>query len=531
MPILGGTGNASEYAYRSFISELPDPFDWPDVFNAVPGTTYYSGYAKITGIKKSLRLTITPGYSYSITSNVFDNGQTVTFDSNRTFEASFDEYSDPNLRFTSSTGRVKNNQSIILKVTPTVTPALPKTSFDATRFRFNDFNPRFDSINEPVDAFAGDFNTVYRPIVSVGKSTQDWIVQTKTLDQTPNSFSFVNVTNQQTSSISTSNYVVITGLEPYYKFNADIIEGTFSGIVVDEKVALASTQVYNGNLIKLQTTTSSDFDTAKNIQVRVGTFTTSWTATTETENLNITFAPTDFPDQTNIQLSTNTDSDPITLTGFSLNSSLPVTLSDANTKYEIERSASIVKSFDADPIEVINNDKIRLRLTSSASYSTAVTTTMTIGNTSADWSITTRSAPPPPVVTPPPSGGGGTTTKTYRVQSVYRFWTGKVHLYSNSTEVTYGGIKYRQEAVIGNSFKDDPSAVINELALFDFNLNAGFGWAYSPTITKAPTNTIEIFRLTNGTSTLFSTSKTEGTTSGYTFVGRAWWAPKSALTV
>jgi len=401
MPILGGTGNASEYAYRSFINELPNPFDWPDIINAVPGTTYYSGYAKITGIKKSLRLTITPGYSYSITSNVFDNGQTVTFDNNKTFEASFDEYSDPNLRFTSSTGRVKNNQSIILKVTPTVTPSLPKTSFDATRFRFNDFNPRFDSINEPIDPFSGDFNTVYRPIVSVGKSTQDWIVQTKTLDQTPNSFSFVNVTNQQTSSISTSNYVVITGLEPYYKFDASIIVGTFSGIVVDERVALASTQVYNGNIIKLQTTTSSDFNTPKNIQVRVGTFTTSWTATTELENLNITFTPTDFTDQTGVNRSTDIDSDWITLSGFSLNSDLPVTLSNTNAKYEVERSSSIVKSFDASPIEVVNNDKIRLRLTSSASYSNAVTTTMTIGNTSADWRVTTRGAPPPPVVTPP----------------------------------------------------------------------------------------------------------------------------------
>ena len=531
MPILGGTGNASEYAYRSFINELPNPFDWPDIINAVPGTTYYSGYAKITGIKKSLRLTITPGYSYSITSNVFDNGQTVTFDNNKTFEASFDEYSDPNLRFTSSTGRVKNNQSIILKVTPVVTPSLPKTSFDATRFRFNDFNPRFDSINEPVNAFAGDFNTVYRPIVSVGKSTQDWIVQTKTLDQTPNSFSFVNVTNQQTSSISTSNYVVITGLEPYYKFDASIIVGTFSGIVVDERVALASTQVYNGNIIKLQTTTSSDFNTPKNIQVKVGTFTTSWTATTELENLNITFTPTDFTDQTGVQLSENIDSDQITLSGFSLNSDLPVTLSNTNAKYEVERSSSIVKSFDASPIEVVNNDKIRLRLTSSASYSNAVTTTMTIGNTSADWSVTTRSAPPPPVVTPPPSGGGGGTTTTYSIQNVYRFWTGSVHLYSNKTEVTYGGRKYSYETTIGKSFSKDPSSVINELALYDFNLKDGFGWGYSPNITNQPTNTIEIYRLTNGTSTLYATSNKEGTASGYRLVGRAWWAPTKNLTV
>lgn len=403
MPILGGTGNASEYAYRSFISEYPDFFDWVDVFDGLPGETYYSGYAKITGIKAPLKISITDGYLYSIFGNVFDNGQTVTFDSDRVYDASFDEYSDPNLRFTASPGKVENNQSVIIKLTTNLTPELPNTSFDADRFVFNDFNPRFSSIHEPVDPFSGDFNTEYRPIVSVGKTTQDWIVKTKTLDQTPNSFSFVNVSYQNTSTISTSNYVTILGLEPYYKFDANIVQGTFSGIIVDERVALASTQVYNGSIINLETISPNNFDTSKDIEVKVGTFSTTWKVSTEVKNLNITFAPTDFTDQSNVQLSTNYDSNQITLSGFSLNSTLPVTLSDTNTKYEVERSASIVKTFDADPIEVINNDKIRLRLTSSSSYSTAVTTTMQIGNTSADWKITTRSAPPPLPPPPPPA--------------------------------------------------------------------------------------------------------------------------------
>ena len=51
MPILGGYGNASEYAYRGFIVELPDPFDWVDLYDVDPGQEYRAGYAKITGIK------------------------------------------------------------------------------------------------------------------------------------------------------------------------------------------------------------------------------------------------------------------------------------------------------------------------------------------------------------------------------------------------------------------------------------------------------------------------------------------------
>jgi len=190
MPILGGYGNASEYAYRSFIVDYPDFFDWPDILNAIPGETYYSGYARVTGIKSKLPISITSGYSYSLYSNVFDNGQTTTFDSDRTYEASFDSFLEPNLRFTTEPGEIRNNQSIIIKLTTNETPDFDKTSFDADRFRFDEFNPRFSSQNEPAYPFSGDFNTVYRPIVSVGKTTQDWIVQTKTLDQTPDSFRF-----------------------------------------------------------------------------------------------------------------------------------------------------------------------------------------------------------------------------------------------------------------------------------------------------------------------------------------------------
>ena len=82
MPILGGTGNASEYAYRSYLIYVPDPFDWPDVTNAIPGVEYRSGYAKITGIKTLLPLKVSSDSSYSLIGNVFDNRQTVRFDNN-----------------------------------------------------------------------------------------------------------------------------------------------------------------------------------------------------------------------------------------------------------------------------------------------------------------------------------------------------------------------------------------------------------------------------------------------------------------
>lgn len=376
MPILGGFGNASEYAYRPPIVELPDPFDWTDLYLVEPGQEYRAGYAKITGIKSPLPVRVSTGSSFSLVSNVFDNGQTVTFDNNDINQASFDEYSDPNNRFNPSLGLnvvnayVSNNQSINLAIT------VPKI-------------------------LKSDFSKTYTINVSVGRSDQDWIVQTRPIDETPDTFSFVSTGSTTTNTQTESNEVIISGLEPGFSFAAEITSGIGS-IFVDNIDRGLSYNVSNGNKVLLKTTSSTSFDTSTNIILNVGAFSTTWSVSTEKENLNITFSPTDFSDQSSLQLNTSYNSNQITLSGISLNSDLPVTLSNSNAKYEVERSSSIVKSFDASPIEVVNNDKIRLRLTSSASYSTAVTTTMTIGNTSADWRITTRSAPPPVVVQPPP---------------------------------------------------------------------------------------------------------------------------------
>ena len=376
MPILGGFGNASEYAYRSFIVEIPDPFDWTDLSNVEPGEEYTSGYAKISGIKSPLPVCVSLGSSFSIISNVFDNGQTVTFDNNNVNEASFDQYTDPNNRFQSGLGFdvvnaiILNNQSINLSL---VTPKTLKT----------------------------DFSKTYTTLVSVGKTFQDWIVQTRAIDETPDAFSFAEVASTTTSTLVESNEIIISGLESGLSFTSQITSGDVT-IFVNGIDRGSSYDVFNGDTIKLKTTSSNLFNNTTNIEFQLGTYSTTWTITTEQENLNITFTPGDFIDQSNLQLNTNYNSNQITLSGISLNSDLPVTLSNSNAKYEVERSSSIVKSFDASPIEVVNNDKIRLRLTSSASYSTAVTTTMTIGNTSADWRITTRSAPPPPEVQPPP---------------------------------------------------------------------------------------------------------------------------------
>lgn len=231
MPILGGFGNASEYAYRSFIVEIPDPFDWTDLSNVEPGEEYTSGYAKISGIKSPLPVRVSLGSSFSIISNVFDNGQTVTFDNNNVNEASFDQYTDPNNRFQSGLGFnvinaiILNNQSINLSL---VTPKTLKT----------------------------DFSKTYTTLVSVGKTTQDWIVQTRAIDETPDTFSFVGIGSTTTSTPVESNEIIISGLEFGFSFTSQITSGVGT-ISVNGTDRGSSYDVFNGDAIKLKTTSSN----------------------------------------------------------------------------------------------------------------------------------------------------------------------------------------------------------------------------------------------------------------------------------
>lgn len=370
MPILGGTGNASEYAYRSYLIYIPDPFDWPDVLNATPGVEYRSGYAKITGIKTLLPLKVSADSFYSLTGNVFDNRQTVRFDNNDINQASFDEYTDPNTRFKPGLGDnviseyIGNNTSINLAKTPSTTTLV-------------------------------GFNSPYTVNVAVGRSVQDWNVTTRPIDSTPNTFSFTSIASTSTSTNCQSNNITLSGVESGFLFESQITSG-IGTIYVNGTSRGISANVANNDVIRLETTSSNLFNTTTSLSYRVGTYTTTWNVKTEIENLIITVPS--FTNQTNTEINTTYTSNQVTLSGFSQNSSLIATISNSNSAYEVERNGVIIKSFEASSISVTNGDKIRLRLISSNNYNTSVSTTLTVGNTNAIWTLTTIPLPPPTTV-------------------------------------------------------------------------------------------------------------------------------------
>ena len=113
-------------------------------------------------------------------------------------------------------------------------------------------------------------------------------------------------------------------------------------------------------------------------------------------------APTDttpnaftFASKTNAELSTNSDSDPITVSGINT----AATISIIGGSYSINNTA-----YTSTAGTVSNGDVVKIRVVSSASYNTATQATLTIGGVSASFSITTKAAP---VVASGGGGGGG----------------------------------------------------------------------------------------------------------------------------
>lgn len=101
----------------------------------------------------------------------------------------------------------------------------------------------------------------------------------------------------------------------------------------------------------------------------------------------------DFTDETGVNISTSETSDIVQITGIDAAATVSVTggefriCSDGACSTEVQTWGSSNQS-------ISNNQYIQLRVTSSASYSTATEVDVTIGGVAADWSVTTKAFTP-----------------------------------------------------------------------------------------------------------------------------------------
>jgi MYXO-CTERM domain-containing protein len=122
------------------------------------------------------------------------------------------------------------------------------------------------------------------------------------------------------------------------------------------------------------------------------------------DTFSVTTVPADttpdafaFTDQTGVALNSAITSNEITVAG--INAAAPISVTDG--QYSINGGA-----FTAAAGTVLAGNTVRVRVTSSATVSTAVNATLTIGGVSDTFTATTTA-------TPPSSGGGGSSSMDF----------------------------------------------------------------------------------------------------------------------
>ena len=416
MPLLGSLGNAAEVAYGPPSDYYSNPISFDSQIGLEPldqgvPRVVYSNPVQITGVntKGGLGVNIIAIEKVTTPEFILDpNYDNIAY---AISEVNPNDIDVTTLTYTNEPGTIKRDEYLILRLTlePSIPPINP-ASFDKTNIVFNDYNPRFSETLIPDSANEQGFNLTYDVTIDVGQGRFKWLVQTRTLDSFPVGFSFegqeVNppfnniglptVVGSATSIntvVYSENVATVLGLEPGYKFLLKVRPDSFAGISVNEKIAVASTEVSNGDVVYLKSLTTSTYSSSLVTVAEIGNLETEWTTFTEDENLDIIFTPADFTDILGSNLNLISESNEITLTGFSPESDLLAEIATSGTNegyYQVERNSSIIKAYEDPNIQVQQGDKIKLRMQASSDYETTETTTFTVGNTSSDWNITTR---------------------------------------------------------------------------------------------------------------------------------------------
>ncbi len=234
------------------------------------------------------------------------------------------------------------------------------------------------------------FSTVVSTTVTMGTLSATWSVTTAAQDITPNPFAFADQTGATVSTIVTSNIVPITGITGQV---ATSIAGGGSfrvcadaGCAANPPFASTASTITNGQYLQVRLTSSAAFTTAVSTVITVGTLSDSWAVTTAAQDT--TPNPFAFTDQTGAALSTVVTSNVLPITGITGNVATSIT---AGGSYRVCADATCAANpaFITTAATIANGQYLQVRVTSSASSSTAVSTTVTVGTVADTWSVTT----------------------------------------------------------------------------------------------------------------------------------------------
>ncbi|GAB1268836.1 hypothetical protein NBRC116493_20890 [Aurantivibrio infirmus] len=249
------------------------------------------------------------------------------------------EYSINGAAFTSASGTVTNGQNITVRQTS-----------------------------------SANFSTSTSAVLSVGGVSDAFEVTTLVEDITPNIFSFTDQIDVEPSTLTTSNSIVISSINS--QATVTVVGGEYS-IDGGAFTAVAGT-VSNGQSLAVRTTSSANFGGAVDVDISVGTVSDTFSVTTRAANT--TPASFSFVDQSNIALSTLTESNTLVITGLEADANLSIT----GGEYSINGAA-----YTSAAGTIADGQNIKVRQTSSNLANTTTDTVLTIGGVSDTFSVAT----------------------------------------------------------------------------------------------------------------------------------------------
>jgi hypothetical protein len=228
---------------------------------------------------------------------------------------------------------------------------------------------------------ANQFSATSSAVLTVGGISATFTATTVAADTTPDAFSFTSQSGVTPATVLTSDDVVITGMNTSAPVTITGGEYCIDG----GSFTAAAGSIGNNQHIRVRVTASTQFSTTASAALSVGTASASFSATTvPADRTPDAFS---FASRSAIPLSTVVTSDEITISG--MNTTASVTISGG--EYSIDDGA-----FSALAGSVANNQRIRVRLTSSAQFTTTVSAALTVGTVSASFAATTWDPDPIP---------------------------------------------------------------------------------------------------------------------------------------
>ena len=216
-----------------------------------------------------------------------------------------------------------------------------------------------------------------------------------TIDDFPNDFSFTNQTNAIPGNLLTSNQVTITGINNRalvrVSAGASVSVNGGSYVIPTEAspVFIRNNQTLS---VRIPSTSGqlSDFNKSYSANVSVGRKTALWEVKTKIVDVDPT--PFTFTNQTNREIGVGYTSNEITISGLESGFSFPASITSGDGQIILNGGSGVPS------VNVVNGDRIYLRLISPFEYSNyptgsgtkTNTTSVQVGSYSTSWSVSSR---------------------------------------------------------------------------------------------------------------------------------------------